>query len=68
LHFISQVFPCIFMVPAYIKLRICGAPLSAVYFECIVLIIQMIVYFFLASFSYKYAVHRFIKKIELQEI
>jgi ABC-2 type transport system permease protein len=67
LHFFSQVFPCIFMVPAYIKLRIIGSGLNAVHFESIMLIIQMIVYFLTASLAYKFAVIKFIKKADIPE-
>lgn len=60
LHFVSQIFPCIFMVPAYIKLRIYGGGFESVHFEGLMLIIQMVVYFLTACLAYKLTVRKFV--------
>lgn len=63
LYWISHVFPSSFMVPAYLKLRIYGAGLGSVRFEWWGILIQMIVYFVLAYYSYKFAVKRMGRRI-----
>jgi len=63
LYWISHIFPSSVMVPAYLKLRIYGAGLESVRFEWIFILVQMIVYFLLACYSYKIAIRRMGKKI-----
>lgn len=63
LYWITHVFPSAWAVPAYIKLRIMGAPLEAVHFEQAFLLIQMIIYFVLACLSYKYAIRKIGRRI-----
>jgi ABC-2 type transport system permease protein len=63
LHFISHIFPCIYMIPAYIRLRVCGAGLESVHFEWGMILLQMVVYYLLACYSYRLAIRRFGKKI-----
>lgn len=63
LYWISHIFPSSFVVPAYLKLRILGAGLESVKFEWCSIMIQMVVYFMLACYSYKRAIKRMGKKI-----
>jgi ABC-2 type transport system permease protein len=62
LYSLAHVFPSTTIVPAYIRMRICGAPFSAVNAECGFLLMQMILYFILACLIYKIK----IKKISSQ--
>ena len=63
LYWLSHIFPSTFMVPGYLKLRTIGAGLESVHYEWSLLLIQMIVYFFLACLSYKIAIKRFGKNL-----
>jgi len=63
LYWFSHIFPSTFMIPAYLRLRIMGASLESVHYEWAFLLIQMVVYFFLACFSYKIAIKRYGKNI-----
>lgn len=63
LHYVSHIFPCVYMIPAYIRLRVCGAGLESVHFEWGMLLIQMFIYYILACYSYRLAIRRFGKKI-----
>jgi ABC-2 type transport system permease protein len=58
LYYAAHVFPSTSMVPAYIRLRICGAPFHAIKAEFFFLLIQMVVYFILAAISYKIMIKR----------
>jgi hypothetical protein len=41
------------MIPAYLRVRIMGAPLSSVAYEYTFILVQMVVYFILACVAYK---------------
>jgi ABC-2 type transport system permease protein len=58
LYGIAHVFPSTIMVPAYIRMRICGAPLIALKSEGIFLMAQLVVYFVLACIVYKLKIKR----------
>jgi len=53
LHKIAYIFPSTNMVPAFLRLRTMGVNISDIRFEFIFLIIQMILYYFMACFSFK---------------
>ncbi len=53
LHMISYILPSQAMVPAYLRLRTIGCNLSDISFEVNMMIVQAIVYFFLAVFLVK---------------
>jgi ABC-2 type transport system permease protein len=55
LYTIAHVFPSTMMIPAYLRVRIMGAPLSSVTYEWGFLMIQMVVYFILACIAYKFS-------------
>ena len=64
-HLLNQLahfFPSTSMIPAYLRIRTMGVPISAVTPELLFLLIQMIVYFILASVGYKISVFRQQKK------
>jgi len=63
LHFVSHIFPSTYMIPAYIRIRVCGAGLESVHYEWGMILIQMVAYYLLACFSYRFAIRRFGKKI-----
>ena len=63
LHFVSHIFPSTYMIPAYLRLRIYGAGLESVHFEWGMLLIQMVIYYLIACYSYRLAIRRFGKKI-----
>lgn len=63
LYWLSHVFPSTFMIPGYLRLRTMGAGLESVHYEWGFLLLQMVVYFFLACLSYKIAIKRFGKNI-----
>jgi ABC-2 type transport system permease protein len=50
---IAQIFPSTIAIPAYLRMRTGGAPISAVQYETIFLLVQMLVYFVLACISFK---------------
>lgn len=58
LGLIAQIFPSTTMVPAYLRVRTMGVPISAVKHELLFLLCQMIVYFLIASAGYKISVIR----------
>jgi ABC-2 type transport system permease protein len=53
LYKIAHVFPSTLMIPAYLRVRIMGAPLSSVAYEYTFILVQMVVYFILACVAYK---------------
>ncbi len=60
-HLLQQVFkifPTGFAIPAYLRIRLMGVSLKEVQPEMIALLIQMLVYFLLAGFSFKAALIR----------
>jgi ABC-2 type transport system permease protein len=63
LHTIAYIFPSTTMVPAYLRIQTMGVGIQDVKFELTFLIIQMIVYYFLACFTFKY----FAKKHSIKE-
>ena len=63
LYWIAHIFPSTFMIPAYLRIRISGAGLESVHFEWMSLLIQSVIYFVLACFSYRYSIRRFGKRI-----
>jgi ABC-2 type transport system permease protein len=58
LNHLSYVFPSTSMIPAFLRVRTMGVPISDVRPELIFLLAQMIVYFLMASFAYKINVIR----------
>lgn len=66
LYYVAHIFPSMYMVPAYLKIRIYGADIQSVKYELMFLIIQTIVYFALACVAYKLAVKKFGRRIGSQ--
>jgi ABC-2 type transport system permease protein len=58
LYKLSHIFPSTSMIPAFLRIRTMGVSISDVRPELLFLVIQMIVYFILASFAYKITVIR----------
>jgi len=58
LNHLSHIFPSTSMIPAFLRVRTMGVPISDVRPELQFLIIQMIVYFLLATVAYKISVIR----------
>ncbi len=54
LYKVAHIFPSTTMIPAYLRVRIMGAPLSSVAHEGTFLLIQMVVYFILACIAFKF--------------
>jgi ABC-type multidrug transport system, permease component len=63
LYTVAHIFPSTFMVPAYLKLRMYGGGFEAIHAEWAAILIQMVVYFIFACYSYKLSIKRFGKKI-----
>jgi ABC-2 type transport system permease protein len=59
---IAQVFPSTTMIPAYLRIRTMGVAISSVKPELLFLLIQMVVYFLIASAGYRISVIRQAKK------
>lgn len=55
LYKIAHIFPSTLMIPAYLRVRIMGAPLSSVAYEYTFILVQMVVYFVLACVAYKFS-------------
>ena len=55
LYKLAHVFPSTMMVPAYLRVRIMGVPLSSVSYEATFLLIQMVLYFIIACVAYKFS-------------
>lgn len=53
-----SVFPSQFAIPAFLRLKIMGVALERVSWELGIVLIQMIIYFFLACFAYKRVIHK----------
>jgi len=62
LSLIAQIFPSTTMIPACIRVRTMGVPITAVKPELLFLLCQMIVYFLIASVGYKISVIRQARK------
>ena len=63
LYGLAHIFPSTYVVPAYIKVRTCGASISDVRYEVISLFVQALFYFVLACLSYRYSIRRFGKRV-----
>jgi len=63
LSWFAHIFPSTTVVPAYLKLRICGAGFEAIRPEFIFLVVQAFIYFILATLSYRFSIYRFGRKI-----
>jgi len=59
----AHIFPSTTVVPAYLKLRVCGAGFEAVRSEFIFLLVQAFVYFIIATFAYRLSIRRLGNKI-----
>ena len=66
LYFLAHIFPGTRMAPAYLRLRTMGVDLSDVRSELIFLIVQMVIYFFIAAAAYKFAINKQKKNTELE--
>ena len=64
LRWLSQLFPSTTVVPAYLKLRICGAGFDAVRSEFVFLFVQAFVYFVIATIAYRFSIRRYLKRNE----
>jgi ABC-2 type transport system permease protein len=62
LYTLAHIFPSTWMIPAYIRVRVCGAGLDSVSYEWGWMLVQMLLYFILACFAYKFARIRFDKE------
>ena len=58
LYKLSHIFPSTSMIPAFLRIRTMGVSISDVRPELLFLVIQMIVYFIMASVAYKINVIR----------
>jgi len=58
LRTIISVFPSQFAIPAFLRIKVMGVALERVSWELIMILIQMTIYFFLACFAYKKAIHK----------
>lgn len=58
---LAHIFPSTVMVPAYLRVRTMGVGLNAVSFELMFMMVQVVVYFILAYFAFRYSLAR-IKK------
>ena len=68
LSHISHIFPSTSMIPAFLRIRTVGVSISDVRPELLFLVIQMIVYFILASISYKISVIHQERKHRAQQL
>lgn len=68
LYAVAHIFPGTTMVPAYLKVRTCGAGISQVKPELAMLMVQAVIYFVLACVSYHYAIRRFGRKIGVKRV
>lgn len=67
LHTIAHVFPSTIMVPAYLRTRTMGVGIHNIRFELFFLIAQMIIYYLLACFSFKYFAKKHALKVKQQQ-
>jgi len=58
LYWIAHVFPSTSVVPAYLRLRVCGASFTSVLPEFTFLLVQAVVYFYIATLSYRLSIRR----------
>jgi len=63
LYAIVHVLPSTFMIPAYLHVRVMGAGFDSIHYELTWILIQMVAYFVLACFAYKFSIRRFGKRI-----
>lgn len=68
LYRIAHIFPSTIMIPAYMRVRTMGVPISAVRPELIFMLVQMLIYFFLAALFFKFSIIREEKKILAEEM
>jgi len=61
---LAHVFPSTTMIPAFLRIRTMGVPINSVKPELLFLLVQMIVYFLMASVGYKISVIRQARKEE----
>lgn len=54
LYTVAHILPSTTMVPAYLRIRTMGVEIQDIRFELIFLIAQMVIYYLLACFSFKY--------------
>ena len=62
LNYLAHIFPSTTMIPAYLRIRTMGVSIGEVRPELLFLLIQMIVYFLIASVGYRISVSRQSKK------
>jgi ABC-2 type transport system permease protein len=58
LYIVAHIFPGTKLAPAYLRLRTMGVELLDIRSEIVFLLIQMVVYFFLAAAAYKFAIKK----------
>lgn len=58
LRFIFSVFPSQYAIPAFLRLKVMGVGIDKIAWELSFIIIQMIIYFLIACFAYKKAIHK----------
>jgi ABC-2 type transport system permease protein len=58
LYYLAHIFPGTKMAPAYLRLRTMGVDLPDLRSELIFLIVQMVIYFFIAAAAYKFAINK----------
>lgn len=63
LYGIAHIFPSTTMIPAYLRLRVAGVDLESAHAEWIFLIVQAIIYFIIACWSYRYSIRRYGSKV-----
>lgn len=62
LHAVAKLFPSTSVIPAYLRLRVMGAPFSAIINELLFLLIQMGLYAIIAIIAYKVIINKIIHK------
>jgi ABC-2 type transport system permease protein len=62
LHRLSMIFPSTFMVPAFQRVRTMGAGTEHVQSEIYAMLIQSVVYFFLAYFAFKHVINLLLRR------
>ena len=53
LQWFSSLFPTEYGIPAFLRLRVMGVGFESISFEFFAILVQMIIYFFLACYAYK---------------
>lgn len=67
MQYLAMIFPSTEIVPALLKLRVYGSGFAGVHHEYIILMIQLVLYFFLAFGTYRLMIGRFMKKLYLKQ-